>query len=80
MFKHKAMSNKEIILTQTIAQLGQMSEQRLQQVSDYAAYLKSIDEKDDAHELMSIATNGGSFNFLEKEPDIYTDDDLKEKF
>jgi len=72
---------KEKLIKNTLKTLYKLPDERIKEVNDFADYiLKKYEEEiilKGAQELMS---SSGSFDFLNDEEELYTIEDLKEKF
>ena len=72
---------REALLQQTIERLSKLPEQKLIEVNEFAEFLLSrIDNQLLMQGISKSATESEAFKFLESEPDLYTDKDLKERF
>ena len=72
---------RETLLRQTIERLSKLPEQKLREVNDFAEFLLSrIDDQLLTQGISKMAEDSGAFKFLQSEPDLYTDEDLKERF
>ena len=72
---------REALLQQTIERLSKLPEQKLIEVNDFAEFLLSrIDDQLLTQGIAKLTAESGAFKFLESEPDMYTDQDLKERF
>lgn len=71
--------SKEELVNLTAKNLNRLPEDKLHEVSDFVNYLlwKGDDQflQEGIHKL---ASESGSFDFLNEEPNLYTLDDLKE--
>ena len=73
--------SREELLKVTIEKLNQLSDNRLEEVSDYVSFLASrIDDKILNEGIKSIASNSKSYEFLQEEEEIYNVSDIKEKY
>ena len=72
---------KELLIEHTIKVISQLPTEKVSEISDFAdfIYVKYEEEllSDNMHKLLM---NGKSFDFLKDEEDLYTVNDLKEKF
>jgi hypothetical protein len=74
------MSKKELI-KQTIKQLEKLPPEKIEEVYDYAEFIsKRFEESSLIKGLTAINTTSKSFAFLNEEEDLYSIEDLKEKF
>ncbi len=69
------------LLKKTIDSLQKLPDQNLQEVSDFAEFLlHKIDNQIIAEGIRQLASESKSFQFLEEEENLYTVNDLKEKY
>jgi len=74
------MSREELI-KDTVKKLRQLSDVRIQEVSDYIGFLTSkIDEKIISEGIKTLASSSKSYEFLHNEEELYQVNDLKEKY
>ena len=74
------MSRTEII-EKTITALKKLPQSKAEEVADFADFMvKKMDEKDLQSGIQNIIEKSESFAFLHDEEDLYTIDDLKEKY
>ena len=74
------MSREELI-NSTFEKLKQLSDNKLQEVSDYVSFLTAkIDDKIISEGIKSLASNSKSYEFLHDEEEIYKVSDVKEKY
>ena len=74
------MSKKDLI-NQTINQLQKLPAEKIEEVYDYAEFIaKRFEESSLTKALTVINTNSKSFSFLNDEEDLYSVEDLKERF
>ena len=74
------MSKAEII-EKTVNALKKLPESKGEEVADFADFM--VKKTEDQHlqaGIQHIIENSGAFSFLKDEEDLYTLDDLKEKF
>jgi len=75
-----SMSREELI-NNTIEKLKQLSDNRLQEVSDYVSFLTAkIDDKIISEGIKSLASNSKTYEFLHNEEELYQVSDVKEKY
>ena len=73
--------SKEEIIEKTLNALKRLPEDKGEEVADFADFmLKKIEEQDLQKGIESLIENSESFAFLKDEEDLYTLDDLKEKY
>jgi hypothetical protein len=74
------MSREELIKS-TIENLNQLSDARIQEVSDYVRFLSSrIDDKIISEGINALASNSKTYAFLHEEEELYQVNDLKEVY
>jgi hypothetical protein len=72
---------REIIIEETIRRLKQLPTKRIHEVNDFVEFI--IRRTDDAlitEGLQQLSSSGHTFDFLNDEPDLYSVNDLKERF
>jgi len=78
--KHLYMSRAEII-EKTINALNKLPESKGEEVADFADFMvKKSEEQQLQNGIHHLVQNSASFAFLNDEEDLYTLDDLKEKY
>ena len=74
------MSRLELIET-TLQSIQKLPEHELLEIHDFAEFLLSrIEKKNLSNEITRFNVSSGSYKFLEQDSDIYTVNDLKEKY
>ncbi|PWA10771.1 hypothetical protein [Flavobacterium laiguense] len=74
------MSREELIKS-TIENLNQLSDTRIQEVSDYVRFLSSrIDDKIISEGINTLTSNSKTYAFLHDEEELYQVNDLKEVY
>lgn len=74
------MSREELI-KDTVDNLRQLSDSRIQEVSDYVRFLASkIDDKIISQGIKKLVSTSKSYEFLQNEEELYQVSDLKEKY
>lgn len=74
------MSREELIKT-TIENLKQLSDTKIQEVSDYVSFLSSkIDDKIISEGIKKITSNSKAYDFLQDEDELYKVSDIIEKY
>lgn len=78
--KLQVMSKEELV-NLTAKNLNRLPEDKLQEVADFINFLLwKADDQILQEGIHKLASESGSFDFLNEEPDLYTLDDLKERF
>ena len=73
--------NREKLITQTLDSLSKLPNQKIKEVADFADFLLSrIDDQITVEGIQKLASESKTFDFLDAEEDIYTVEDLKEKY
>ena len=73
--------NKQVLIERTVENLSKLPEQKVKEVSDFAEFLLSkLDDFVITEGIQQLVTNSKTFKFLEDEEDLYSEDDLKEKY
>jgi hypothetical protein len=74
------MSRLELIET-TLQSIQKLPENELLEIHDFAEFLLSrLEKKKLSDDVTTINISSGSYKFLEEDSDIYTVNDLKEKY
>lgn len=74
------MSREELI-KDTVEKLGQLSDAKLQEVSDYVSFFASkIDDKIVSEGIKTLASTSKTYEFLQSEEELYQLSDIKEKY
>ncbi len=72
---------KKALIEKTLSYLKQLPDDKVHQIADYTEFLYNRYEEhiiqDGIHKLTS---DSNSFEFLENEEDLYSEEDLKEKY
>jgi hypothetical protein len=72
---------KATLIKDTVEILNKMSDEKILEVKDYADFLqKKYEEEILQSGLTELASSSKSYNFLAKEEDLYTVEDLKIKY
>lgn len=72
---------KQAILEKTILNMSRLPEWRIKEVSDFVAFLlQKNEDKKLLETFRKYASKSEAFNFLKEEEDLYSDEDLAEKF
>ena len=72
---------KEQLINKTLQILSQLPQDKIREINDFADYiLKKYEEKTIQKGTEQLMSNSKTFDFLKDEEDLYTSDDLKEKF
>ncbi len=72
---------RDKLLIATIGKLQKLPQQKLQEVADFADFIMYRLDNELISEVMSkLQEQEGTFQFLETEPDLYTLNDVQEKY
>ena len=72
---------KQAIIEKTLKVINQLPENKAEEISDFAAFvMKRFEESRLTEAIQKMTSNNKSFQFLEKDEDLYSADDLKVKF
>lgn len=72
---------REILLKKTIDNLNKLPDQNLQEISDFSEFLlMKFENKMITENIQKLVSDSKSFTFLEDEEDLYSVNDLKEKY
>jgi hypothetical protein len=73
--------SREDLIKDTIKKLRQLSDSRIQEVSDYVSFLSSkIDDKIISEGIKTLTSSSKSYEFLNDEEELYQMSDIKEKY
>jgi len=77
----KMAMTRELLIKKTIENLNKLPDQKLKEVSDFAEFLLNRIENQILTEgIQKITAYSKAFKFLEDEENIYTVEDLKERY
>ncbi len=72
---------KETLIKKTIQSLSKLPHDKVKEVSDFADFiLKKFDEEIIRTGIESLVSDSSTFDFLKTEEDLYSVDDLKERY
>jgi len=72
---------KEALINKTLKTISQLPQDKIKEVNDFADFiLKKYDEEVLQKGIEKLVSNSKTFDFLKEEEDIYSPEDLKEKF
>jgi hypothetical protein len=73
--------NRSILIKETIDRIHQLPDIKIQEINDFAEFLLSkIDDKILLEGIQKLASDSKSFEYLKNEEDLYSVNDLKEKY
>ena len=72
---------RDSLIQKTLQHLAQLPDQKVKEVSDFAEFLLyKIDNQILTEGIQNIVSESRSFDFLEDDEEIYSVEDLKEKY
>ena len=72
---------KQEVINKTIQVLDQLPIEKIQEVNDFAGFvLKKLEDQTLLHGIQKLVEKGKPYEFLKEEEDIYTVEDLKERY
>jgi len=73
--------SREILIKRTLKALSKLPEDKIQEVHDFADFiLKKYDEEALQKGIEYLVSESETFDFLNEEEELYSNDDLKEKY
>lgn len=73
--------NRNALLKETVDKIQQLPDLKIQEINDFAQFLLSrIDDKILLEGIQKLATDSKSFEYLKNEEELYSVNDLKEKY
>jgi hypothetical protein len=72
---------RQAIIERTLKAINQLPNDKAQEVSDFAEFImKQHEEQQLSKGVQQLAAQSQTFDFLNNEEDLYTEEDLKEKY
>ena len=72
---------RDILIKKTMDHLTKLSDQKLKEVSDFTEFLiNKIEDQELTDGVRILANNSKVFKYLEEEEDLYSVEDLKERY
>ena len=72
---------RQAIIERTLRAINQLPEEKAEEISDFAEFMmKQYEEQRLSKGIQQLTANSQAFDFLKEEDDLYTEDDLKEKY
>ncbi len=72
---------KKALINKTIETLSQLPQDKIKEVHDFADFiLKKYDEEILQRGVEKLVSDSKAFDFLNEDEDLYSSDDLKEKY
>ena len=73
--------NREILIKDTLNKIQQLPDLKIQEINDFAEFLLSrIDDKILVEGIQKLTSDSKSFEYLLDEEDLYSVNDIKEKY
>lgn len=73
--------DRQVLIDRTINKIRLLPDLKIKEIDDFADFLLSkIDDKIILEGIQKMISNSKSFEYLIEEEDLYTVDDLKEKY
>jgi len=73
--------NRQILIDNTLNKIRQLPDAKIKEINDFADFLLSrIDDKIIQEGIQKLTSESKAFEFLKDEDDLYTLNDLKEKY
>ena len=73
--------NRQILIDNTLNKIRQLPDAKIKEINDFADFLLSrIDDKIIQEGIQKLTSESKAFEFLKHEDDLYTLNDLKEKY
>jgi hypothetical protein len=73
--------DRQVLIDKTINKIRQLPDMKIKEVSDFADFLLSkIDDKIIQEGIQKMISESKSFAYLKDEEDLYTVEDLKERY
>jgi uncharacterized membrane-anchored protein YjiN (DUF445 family) len=72
---------RQAIIERTLKAINQLPEEKAEEISDFAEFMmKQYEEQQLTKGIQQLTTTSQAFDFLNGEEDLYTEEDLKEKY
>lgn len=73
--------NRQTLIDETIDNLKRLSDRQIQEVNDFTEYLLGkIEDKITLDGIQKMSSESKTFDFLNEEEELYTVQDMKEKY
>ena len=73
--------NRDTLIKQTLKNLSKLPQDKVREISDFADFIMKKHEEEALQKgIEKLVSHSKSFDFLNEEEDLYSLDDLKEKF
>ena len=72
---------RQAIIERTLKAINQLPEDKAEEISDFAEFMmKQYEEQQLSKGIQRLTASSQAFDFLNSEEELYTEDDLKEKY
>jgi hypothetical protein len=72
---------RQAIIERTLKAINHLPEEKAEEISDFAEFMmKQYEEQQLTKGIQRLSANSQAFDFLDDEEDLYTENDLKEKY
>ena len=73
--------NRQVLINNIITKINRLPDNKIKEVDDFADFILSkIDQKIIQEGIQQLTSESKSFDFLNDEEDLYTVNDVKEKY
>jgi hypothetical protein len=73
--------DRKVLIENIVEKIGHLPDEKIKEVNDFTEFLLSkIEDRLITEGITKLASDSRSFNFLECEEDLYTVNDLKERY
>ena len=73
--------DRDILIKRTLKNLSKLPQDKVREISDFAEFIMKKHEEETLQKgIEKLVSHSKSFDFLNEEEDLYSQDDLKEKF
>ncbi len=72
---------RQAIIERTLKAINQLPTEKAEEISDFAEFMmKQYEEQQITKRIQQLTANSQAFGFLNDEEELYTEEDLKEKY
>lgn len=73
--------DRKVLIENIVEKIGHLPDEKIKEVNDFAEFLLSkIEDRLITEGITKLTSDSRSFSFLEDEEDLYTVNDLKERY
>ena len=73
--------NRDFLIKRTLKTLSKLPQEKVREISDFADFIMKKHEEETLQKgIEKLVSHSKSFDFLNEEEELYSQDDLKEKF